>query len=171
MRDLARIIAMLGICLVSLLAARPVLASPPLPSSFHGTVKVNGANVPNGTLIKAFINGRAYAEKQTQTIQGDSMYLLNIQGDDPETTAVEGGSEGDTIVFSIGGVEAGQTGLWKSGTNIIFNLTANTPASLIAPQNTTTRVPTQMVVGIIIAVSIIFALGWFFLARKPKVLK
>ena len=127
---------MLGISLISLLAARPVLAFPSLPSSFHGTVQVNAANVPDGTLIKASINGRAYAEKQTQTIKGVSMYALNIPGDDPTTTDVEGGRDGDTIVFSIGGTEADQTGLWKSGTSIALNLSVSTHSTLIAPQDT-----------------------------------
>jgi hypothetical protein len=143
MRYLARIMAILGISLISLLAVRPVLTFPPLPSSFHGTVKVNATNVPEGTLIKAYIEGRTCAEKQTQTIQDDSMYTLNIPGDDPTTTVVEGGRDGDTIVFTIGGVEADQTGLWKSGTSIALNLSASTSVTLISPQNTHTPMPTQ----------------------------
>jgi hypothetical protein len=185
MKYFVRIISMLGVGLVGLLATRSVLASPPLPSSFYGTVKVNGTNVPDGTLIKALINGQAYAEKQTQTIQGDSMYVLNISGDDPETTVVEGGRDGDTIVFSIGGTQAAQTGLWKSGTNIKVSLTASTTSSPptariqatqaiateINPETATANFSLTSVVIGIIAVSILFILCWFILVRKPKALK
>jgi hypothetical protein len=230
MRRVARIFTLFGICFISLLAARPALAFPPLPSSFYGTVKVNGANVPDGTLIVASINGRDYAEKQTQTIKGDSMYAMNIPGDDPDTTVVEGGHDGDTIVFTIGETEVDQTGLWKSGTNINIHLAASTTSTLMAPQDTHTPMPTQtailvvseatattktqvqatpttgvptkasspptswiqdtqavsngintennpanlsltsVVIGIIVALSILVP-GWFFLIRKPKVLK
>ena len=38
-----------------------VLAVPPLPSSFYGTVKANGANVPGCIQVSARINGVQYA--------------------------------------------------------------------------------------------------------------
>ena len=82
MRRLACIIALLGIGPLSLLITRPVLAFPSLPSSFYGTVKVNDANVPDGTLVQALINGKMIIENQTQTYQGDLLYSLDIPGHD-----------------------------------------------------------------------------------------
>jgi hypothetical protein len=150
MRLLTRIISLLGICLVSLLAVQPVLAFPPLPSSFYGTVKVNAANVPDGTPVTASINDKVFASGQTLTYQANSVYTLDIPGDDSTTTAVEGGREGDTIVFTIGGTQADQTGIWKSGTNINLDLTTTTTATLVPPQDTPTPLPTQTAINIVI---------------------
>jgi hypothetical protein len=125
MRHLTRIVALLGISLISLFITRPVLAFPPLPSSFYGTVKVNGANVPDSTLVKAWINGQAYAQGKTLTHKGESVYSLDIPGDDASTPLVEGGREGEVVVFTIGGASTGQTGTWKSGSNMNVNLSSS----------------------------------------------
>ena len=101
---------------------QPVLAFPSLPSSFYSNVKVDAANVPDGTLVKASINGQVYAEAKTLTYQGDSVYSLDVLGDDSSTTTVEGGHDGDTIVFTIGGKTASQNGTWKGGTITNLNL-------------------------------------------------
>jgi hypothetical protein len=150
MRRISKIISLLGICLVSLLAVQPVLAFPPLPSSFYGTVKVNAANIPDGTPVTASINGTVYASSQSLTYQGNSVYSLDIPGDDSTTPAVEGGREGDTIVFTIGGTQADQTGGWKGGTNVNLDLTASTTATLVPPQDTPTPLPTQTAINVVI---------------------
>ena len=134
---LASLIASLFICL-------PALAVPQLPSSFYGTVKVNGTNVPDGTSVQALIAGKVYAETLTQTYQGDLVYSLDVTGDDTDTTVQDGGREGDTIQFKIGGVLANQTGVFHSGTNINFILTASTSTPVATPRTTLTPVPTQL---------------------------
>lgn len=101
----------------------PALAVPPLPSSFYGTVKVNGSNISVGTIVSAWINGVQYAYTGSLLYQGDSVYALDVPGDDPATTAVEGGAFGDTIVFQVNGRPAQQTGVWQSGTNVMIDLT------------------------------------------------
>jgi hypothetical protein len=134
MKNFVKLFTLLGIGLICLCATRPVQAFPPIPSSFFGTVKVDGGNVPDGILIKALINGQAYAVAKTQTYQGDSVYSLDVLGDDSSTTIIEGGHDGDTIVFTIGEEVAEQTGKWKGGTNINLNLSAST----MQTKNTTT---------------------------------
>jgi hypothetical protein len=151
MRRLACILTLLGIGPISLLAARPVLDFPSLPSSFYGTVKINGANVPDGTLVQASIYGKIISESQTETYQGDSFYSLDIPGDDPDTLAVEGGQDGDTITFILGGIVADQMGIWKSGTLVPLNLSASSAATLIPAQATLTHIPTQTAIILIIA--------------------
>jgi hypothetical protein len=143
MRRLVGIVVLLGIGPISLLAARPVLAFPSLPSSFYGTVKINGADVPDGTLVQALINGKVINEIQTQTYQGDSFYSLDVPGDDPDTLDVEGGQDGDTIEFMIGGIVVDQAGTWKSGTIVALNISASSAATLIPPLATFTPIPTQ----------------------------
>ena len=120
---------------------RPALAFPPLPSSFYGTVKINNSNAPDGTWIKALINGHVFAETQTITYQGDSVYSLDVPGDDSSTSVVEGGREGDSLVFIIGGPTASQAGRWTSGTNTKFNLSLFTqlPDATSTPSVTPTE--------------------------------
>lgn len=100
--------------LVALLALVPVLpawAAPQLPASFYGTVTANGANVPNGTPVTAWINSVLYAQTTTFTSNGSSVYVLDVPGDDPETPGVvKGGVAGNTVVFKVGGQQVTQTG-------------------------------------------------------------
>jgi hypothetical protein len=136
---LASLIGSLFICL-------PALAVPQIPASFYGTVKVNGANVPDGSSVQALIDGKVYADVLTQTYQGDSVYALNVTGDDTDTTVKDGGREGDTVQFKIGGVLANQTGVWHSGTNVTLNLTASSTSPIATPLATLTPIPTQTVI-------------------------
>ena len=129
--------------LIGALAAIPALAIPPLPSSFYGTVQVDGQNVPDHTVVQALIDGQAYGEGRTQTHEGASVYHLDVLGDDTDTAPHDGGREGDTIQFEIGGVLADETGTWHSGTNVELNLTASGAGSLATPPPTPSPVPTQ----------------------------
>ena len=109
-----------------------VNAAPPLPSSFWGRVLIDSANVPDGTEVTVWINGVQYARTTTLTWSGDSVYTLDVPGDDLSTPdKIEGGVEGDTIVFKIAGFDAVQMGVWHSGTNIELNLSR--PAAPQAP--------------------------------------
>jgi hypothetical protein len=129
--------------IISLFITNPALAIPPLPSSFYGTVKVNQANVADGTIIQALVGGQVVAEGFTQIYQGESVYALDVRGDDPDTAIQDGGREGDVIQFKIGGAAADQTGVWHGGTNANLNLTASATVPIITPQATPSPVPTQ----------------------------
>ena len=123
MRIRSAIIATLMLGLVLAIQAPPVLAVPPLPSGFYGTVKLNGANAPVGALVSATIAGVPYAYATVQMYQGDTVYSLDIPGDDPATRGViEGGVPGDTVVFLVNGSPARETAPWQSGTNVGHNL-------------------------------------------------
>ena len=135
---------------LSLFIVTPALAIPPLPSSFWGMVKVNGANVPNGMLIQALVGEQVYAEGYTQTHQGDSFYSLDVCGDDAGTTILDGAVEGDTIRFKVGGLFADQTAVWHGGTNVNLGLTVISSAPINTPQATPTSVPTQTAIIVVI---------------------
>lgn len=143
MRILRILILSLCITLTSFLITIPAQAIPSLPSSFYGMVKINGTNLLDGTVVQALIDNQVYAEGFTQTYQGDSVFAIDVPGDDPSTTTQEGGREGDTIQFKIGGILADQTGIWHSGTNVNLDLTATSSAPTATPQATFTPVPTQ----------------------------
>lgn len=129
--------------LISCLYQGTVLAVPPLPSSFYGTVTLNGSNVVEGTVIEALINDIVIGESQTLMYEGKSVYAIDVNGDDSSTTQVEGGKEGDVIYYRIGGLLAKETGTWHSGVNFELNLTINAQATLQPPEPTKTPIPTQ----------------------------
>ena len=53
----------------------------------------------------------------------DVIYYLDVPGDDSETTpAIEGGVDGDTVIFHIAGYVASQTGTWSLGSNVHLDL-------------------------------------------------
>ncbi len=107
-------------------------AMPPLPSSFYGTVKINGLNAAVGTSVTAWINGVQYAGTTSLSYNSDIVYSLDVPGDDSETTGViEGGVAGDTVVFHIGNYVAIQTGSWSGGTNVQLNINANAGACYV----------------------------------------
>ena len=70
-------------------------AVPTLPHSFYGTVKKDGANVPDGTVVSAWIGGTQYASTTTTTYgansvgvlvigyESDTLPILTEVGDDP----------------------------------------------------------------------------------------
>jgi LPXTG-motif cell wall-anchored protein len=168
-------ILLLGIGLISLSVVSPALAFPPLPSSFYGKVKVNGANVPDGTIIHATINGKVYAETKTLTYQGDSVYTLDVLGDDTSTTAIEGGHEGDPVAFTVAGQPAIQTGIWKGGTNVNLDLSAGGGAPGVTPSQAKSTSPNTgkssnkpVVIGIVLAGIVLLVVVWLFFIRKPK---
>lgn len=135
--------------ILSLIVTIPARAIPSLPSSFYGMVKINGVNVPDGTVVQALIGGQVYAEVYTQTYQGNSVYALDVRGDDSETAAQDGGREGDAIQFKVGGTSADQTAVWRAGTNVSLDLTASSSGPIPTPQATPTPVPTQTAIVLI----------------------
>jgi hypothetical protein len=135
--------------MISLVITIPALAIPSLPASFYGTAKVNAANVPDGTVIQALVGGQVIAEGFTQTYQGDSVYALDVPGDNTDTETQDGGREGDSIQFKIGGALADQTAVWHTGTNVNLNLTAPSSGPVATPQATPSPVSTQTAIVLI----------------------
>jgi hypothetical protein len=121
LRSLAALLLVLGLFFVNVPTA---LALPPLPSSFYGTVTLNGANIPVGAQVSAWINGVQYALSHSTLYHGTTIYSLDVPGDDLSTPGtIEGGVEGDTVVFFIRTCQATQTGTWHGGTDVRLDLT------------------------------------------------
>ena len=95
---------------------------PSLPTTLYGTVKKDGANVPDGTVVSAWIGGVQYASTSTFTSGADSVYSINVPGDDPETPTKEGGVSGDVVSFSVGSQMVTETVVFSSGASMNLNL-------------------------------------------------
>jgi len=97
----------------------------PLPCRFHGTVQVDGADVPDGTVITTTVQGDTYTSTYSTTTPADfgsSTYALEIW--DFSTCHAEGAP----IAFMIGDRAADQTATWIAGGDIELNLSASTTA-------------------------------------------
>lgn len=129
---------MLMLCSLS-----PAAGFPSLPSSFYGTVKQGGENIPNGTLVEAIIDGKALTYALSENYQGQSVYSLDIPGDDGATEKIEGGTPGQTVQFRVGGVLADQTAEWTSGVNRNLDLILDAGKELAPALPTYTPVPSQ----------------------------
>jgi hypothetical protein len=103
-------------------AVSTAFAVPPLPSSFYGTIEVAGVKAPVGAKVSAWVNGVQFAFGTTVDYLGDTVYSLDVPGDDLSTPAIEGGVDGNLIVFKVNGQPANETGVWHSGTNVPLNL-------------------------------------------------
>ena len=143
--------AVIILCIVLLLLPTTVQAIPPLPSSFFGTVKVNAVNVADGTLVEAVIEDQVVAKGYTQTYQGNSVYSIDVPGDEAGTAPIEGGKEGDAVHFKISGIDAVESGTWHSATNVELNLSATSETILNTPMATPSHVPTQTPITIVYA--------------------
>ncbi|MDF1513802.1 MAG: hypothetical protein P1S60_08340, partial [Anaerolineae bacterium] len=80
-----------------------VLALPPIPYGPYGTVQINGAWVPDGTMVLAYCSGVEYGSFATQFAAGASRYSMSVLGDDPATPEVEGCVDGETVTFTVDG--------------------------------------------------------------------
>ena len=120
----------------------PALAVPGLSERFCGTVTVNGSPADAGTVISARIGG---VEFGTGTVDSNGRYgncsttgCFYVSADDPDTTPLkEGGVEGDTVQFYIGGVLLGGSIVFQNGAITPLNLSATGALEYVLTVSTT----------------------------------
>jgi hypothetical protein len=84
----------------------------PLVCGFYGTATLDGTNVPSGTEVSAWIDG-----KEVQTTNSDTgTFALNIAGD----------YTGKTVSFQVGGQATKGSAVWLRGGNVLTPLTSIT---------------------------------------------
>ena len=134
-------------------------AAQEVPCRFYGTVQVDGAYVPDGTLISAHIEGAGQWTTESFTYEGASVYRLDILPDDPATTQKDGGVDGDSVNFWIrfaaSDLPATTASTWQEAAALEVNLEATstgtptpapspTPTPELTPTPTITPSPTPM---------------------------
>ena len=78
---------------------------------YYGEIFIGGVHPTTPQVVSAWINGVKYAETTSGSIQGQSVweFLIDVPPDDPGTVPIEGGMNGDTILFKIAGFNATPT--------------------------------------------------------------
>ncbi len=97
---------------------------PPEPHQVYGHVKIDGEFAPEGTPVSAWCGGEKIVENLTSIQQNETWYLLDIPGDDPFTTEIEGCSASDVISFQVASFDADQTEPWVAEQISRVDLTA-----------------------------------------------
>ncbi len=120
-----------------LVTASPVIAVPPLPSAFYGTVTdvTSGGPAPVGLPVRAEVLGTVVASTATYSYLAETVYSLETIGDDADTADKEGGLPGESMAIIVGDGEVGETShttTWQGGSNVRLDLVW-TPAGSQAP--------------------------------------
>jgi hypothetical protein len=110
------------------------------PTTFLGTVTLDGHSLSDGTAVVALIDGKVCGEAQGETgrkgtwtatearprysiKRGDSLYAVDVFSDSQLPGC---GTDGAIVTFLIAGRPAHETGVWKAYPTPL-NLTASTP--------------------------------------------
>jgi uncharacterized repeat protein (TIGR01451 family) len=114
---------------VLFLIAAIAQAQLPLPMQVKGRVLVNGENLPDGTVIRAWCGGLEAGSGLTQIASGESLYQIPVRADDPSQGGRDGCFSGDEVSFTIDDdqLPADQTTSFVVGGRATVNLTAFRP--------------------------------------------
>jgi hypothetical protein len=116
MKKKMRVISLLAaIAMLALALPGPTVAHISTACRFYGPVTVNGADVPDGTVVTAWLEGPYVGPWTTTTYTsgGASWYAIDIPRDDPSTPGKEGGVVGDQVHFSVGATPVPGTATWQ----------------------------------------------------------
>lgn len=104
-------IAMVALALPSMAVAHVSTAC-----RFYGPVTVNGVDVPDGTVVSAWLENPSVGPWTTTTYTkyGASWYVIDIPADDPDTPGKEGAVDGDQVHFSVDATPVPGTGTWQT---------------------------------------------------------
>jgi hypothetical protein len=120
--------------------------------TFSGTVRLDGAEVGDGTLVTAVIDGDEY-HTHTSTGYGYSTYSLTIRAPDGKNYP-----DGSKVTFKVNGHTTSQTTTFKAGANVRLDLTASS-ASTLSSANI------AIIAGLLLAI-LAAAAAYYFLIRR-----
>jgi hypothetical protein len=74
-------------------------------------------------MIGGWCGGTLWDTFSAESAEGETWHSLELPGDDPESEAVEGCTEGQTVSFTIDGAPAVETAVWTAGGQARVDLT------------------------------------------------
>jgi len=116
--------------------------APVIPGTYNGTVSINGAPAPDGTVVTATIDGVEWA---TDTTSG-GRYVFDVPASLPTTAPCFSGGD---VAFTCDSATAAETATWNSGLHDL-NLTCGAVATAtptVAPTSTATVTVTVVPTG------------------------
>lgn len=92
-------------------------AQPSVPATYYGTVARAGESVPEGTEVRALIDGNDCTQdgsnfRNTVEVDGVSQYSIEVVHESQEPGC---GAEGREVTFTVAGEPAGQSVTWEPG--------------------------------------------------------
>lgn len=146
---MTKFLRMLGAATVSVVAGSVLLGasgafaqSPPSPPSrFVGNVTINGQLATSG-VVTAQVNGNACGSADVGSGGGASRYKIDVPAADPAAD-LACGTDGDTVVFFVNGVQANETGTWHNYLPGQVDLTITTSTETPTPVETETPATTE----------------------------
>ena len=136
------------------------------PCRFTGTVQMDGADVPDGAVVTAVIGGAEYTTT-TPTGYGPSTYSVEIQP--PDGVRYDDGAQ---VTFTIDGSPADQTGSFRAGDNIRWDLTGTRiwvpqpeqPPPAADPSSTSTLLIALLALTCVAQVSVVGGVAYITIA-------
>jgi hypothetical protein len=116
---------LLSLFVLLVLMVMPVGAVPPLPFTVYGRIQLNGVDVADGTIIRAYVNGVERGSTTSVRYNNQSVYSLDVSDDPNWNPPGNPPATGQTITFTFNGNVAGQTAIWQSGATQALTLTAS----------------------------------------------
>ena len=98
-------------------AQLPPVSPNVLPHVFVGTVTIDGVTAPDGTVITAWIQGFLVPVGEGVVSGGNYDLQVPQYGNEPFS--------GKTVTFKVGGLDANQTAVWRTGEGTILDLAAS----------------------------------------------
>src|SRR5215213_7947461 len=93
------------------------------PTRFYGKVTINGERPPLGTKVEGYVEGALCGEGEVREL-GDPIgvgYVVDVLAESFKPGCAK---EGASVSFKVGGLDAGETGEFHSGTFVQVDLTA-----------------------------------------------
>jgi hypothetical protein len=116
MKKKMRVISpLVALVLLALALPGPTVAHISDSCRFYGPVTVNGQDVPDGTVVSAWLESSFVGPwtTTTYTSNGASWYVIDIPPDNPSTPGKEGGVVGDQVHFSVSSTPVPGTATWQ----------------------------------------------------------
>jgi hypothetical protein len=106
---------LIALVLLALALPGPTVAHVSNSCRFYGPVTVNGEDVPDGTVVSAWLESSFVGPwtTTTYTSNGASWYVIDIPPDNPSTPGKEGGVVGDQVHFSVSSTPVPGTATWQ----------------------------------------------------------
>jgi hypothetical protein len=151
---MTRLAAIAVACVLTLFLPITAAADGPSSCTFSGSVRQDNAEVADGTLVTAIINGVEYYT-HTATGYGYSTYSLTIRAPNGNNYP-----DGTRVTFKVNGHPAGQTATFRAGANVKLDLTASSAAGL---SRSSVAIISVLLLGLLAASA---AAYYFFFRRR-----